>query len=394
MSHPDILQLYADRLDELRRQDALRQFRQLHHQADHIEYQGRRLLNLASNDYLSLASCPVLRQEFLEQAHYYPLGSSSSRLLTGNFAIYEQLEQRLTQLFQKSALLFNSGYHANLGVLSALCDEGTLVLADKLVHASMIDGILLSKAKLPGLKFFRYPHQDLSQLEKLICRHHDDLTIKKILVVTESVFSMDGDQSDLKSLVALKNKYKKVMLYVDEAHAVGVMGDQGLGCAESWGVISDIDFIVGAFGKAIGSVGGYVLCHQIFRDFLVNTARPLIFSTALPPMNLAWTDFIIERLPSLSDRRQRLMDYAQSLIGFVQGLGLQCPSSSQIIPVIMGDNAAALVAAQKLSDCGIYALAVRPPTVPKNQSRLRICLHSQLTEQQLGLLKQSLEKLV
>lgn len=227
----------------------LRRLPRMVHDGRDVIVNGKRMLNLSSNDYLGLASDRALREEFLRTLTpdtFLPT-SSSSRLLTGNFTVYEELEAELARLFgTEAALVFNSGYHANTGILPAVSDAQTLILADKLVHASLIDGIRLSAAKC-----IRYRHNDLAQLERLLKEHHS--AFRQIIIVTESIFSMDGDQADLPALAELKRRYGNVLLYVDEAHAFGVRGRQGLGCAEESGCTGDIDFLVGTFGKA-GSI--------------------------------------------------------------------------------------------------------------------------------------------
>lgn len=387
-----LLDHYAFKLEQLKQHNNLRQFHAILHDGAYIHLNQRKMLNLASNDYLALAQDNQLRQQFFEQYQYqWAMSSSSSRLLTGNFEIYQQLESHLSQYFSRSALLFNSGYHMNIGILPAVSDDRTLILADKLIHASMIDGILLSKAKL-----IRYPHQDIATLKQLLDKYHDDNQYDRIIIVTESIFSMDGDETDLRALVQLKQQFSKVMLYVDDAHAIGVRGERGLGCAEQYQVIDDIDFLVGTFGKACASLGGYIICHEVIRDYLINFMRPLIFSTALAPINIAWTDFILHYIvhhPSAQQKRHYLHDISQDLIQFIQSLGYHCPSSSHIIPIILGDNQLALAQAQRLQQAGFYVMAVRHPTVAKNQARLRICLNSQLSEHDLTQFKLQISRL-
>ncbi len=387
MTDENLLQRYQDKLDELKAKSNLRAFHPVRHDGRYIKLGGdnaRALINLASNDYLGLASDADLQAQFLDKWHSgsygeLPMSSSSSRLLSGNFSVYEALENRMAQMFHgRACLLFNSGYHANLGILPAISDSSTVILADKLVHASMIDGIRLSTAN--GAKCVRYAHQNLAQLDKLLQRYQDDGGCQQIIVITESIFSMDGDVTDLAALARLKKKYPKTLLYVDEAHAIGVRGEQGLGCAEEFGLIDEIDFIVGAFGKAMASVGGYLICHPVLRDYLINHMRPLIFSTALPPINIAWTHHIFNQIITMSSQRRRLHELSSALISQVRSLGLSCPSASQIVPVILGDNQAVMDAAASLKSAGFYILGVRPPTVPQGQSRLRICLHAGLQD--------------
>ncbi|MCO8046632.1 8-amino-7-oxononanoate synthase [Acinetobacter towneri] len=370
-----LLDHYAEQLDQLRQQGNFRQFRSNQQQGKTIEIQQQQMLNLSSNDYLGLASDLRLREQFFDETPNAQrlMSASSSRLLTGNFPAYEQLEATLTQLFHgRAALLFNSGYHMNIGILPALADAKTLILADKLVHASMIDGIRLSSAK-----YLRYRHNDLAHLQQLLTQYHADDNYERIIVVTESIFSMDGDETDLAALVALKQHFAKVMLYVDEAHAVGVRGQQGLGCAEQYGVIDAIDFLVGTFGKAVASVGGYLICDPIIRDYLINRMRPLIFSTAQPPICMAWTQFMLNQIVHMQAQRQHLAALSQSIQQGIQAKGFACPSTSQIVPVIIGDSTATVSKARQLQTAGFYVMPVRPPTVPQGSSRLRICLNTQ-----------------
>ena len=292
--------------------------------------------------------------------------------MTGNFEEYEQFEANLSQAFLgRAALLFNSGYHMNIGILPALSDDKTLILADKLVHASMIDGIRLSSAK-----YVRYRHNDLQHLTQLIEKYHDDADIERIIVVTESIFSMDGDETDLAALVQIKHGFDKVMLYVDEAHAIGVRGEQGLGCAEQYNVMADIDLLVGTFGKACASVGGYLICDPIIRSYLINTMRPLIFSTALPPINIAWSDFIFKKVMAAKSERLHLHKISQDLQSAIVAKGYHSPSTSHIVPIIVGASQTAVEKSQSVQQHGFYAMPVRPPTVPQHSARLRISLTS------------------
>ena len=240
-------------------------------------------------------------------------------------------------------------------------------MADRLVHASLIDGIRLSPAK-----FIRYRHNNYEHLESLLHNNHADY--ERVIIVTESIFSMDGDEADLRRLVSLKNSYPNVMLYVDEAHAVGVRGVRGLGCAEEQGCIAGIDFLAGTFGKALASVGGYVLCRRVIRDFLVNKMRTFIFTTALPPVNLMWTHFVLERLEDFDDKRDMLKKMSLRLREGLIAKGYACPSGSHIIPVMTGGSREALLKAEELQREGFYLLPVRPPTVPEGTSRIRISL--------------------
>ena len=260
------MDVFKQQLEKLSTQNQYRSIPDLVHQGRYIMRENRKMLNMSSNDYLGLASNENLRQSFLQQYgdNFPAFTSSSSRLLTGNFPVYTDLEQLIAQCFQReSALLFNSGYHANLGILPALTTTKSLILADKLVHASMIDGIRLSQCE-----FFRYRHNDYEHLKSLL--EKNARKFDRTFIVTESVFSMDGDVVDLNYLVQLKKQFPNTYLYVDEAHAIGVYGKNGLGIAERANVIADIDLLVGTFGKALASMGAYVVCDQILKECLIN----------------------------------------------------------------------------------------------------------------------------
>lgn len=366
-------------LQQLREKNNFRTLPRLAHQGKEVTVKGRRMLNLSSNDYLGLANDVELRRAFWETLtpETLQLTSSSSRLLTGNFTAYDELENCLTQLFgMEAALVFNCGYHANTGILPAVCNAQTLILADKLVHASLIDGIRLSAAKC-----IRYRHNDLRQLERLVETYR--ASYENILIVTESIFSMDGDEADLRALTGLKRKYPGVLLYVDEAHAVGVRGAQGLGCAEEQGCIPDIDFLVGTFGKALASAGAYVVCRQEVRDYLINKMRPFIFTTALPPVTVQWTTFVLRHLAGYQTRREHLSTVARQLRNALAERGYASASTSQIVPMIAGESHRAIALAEELQRKGFYALPVRPPTVPEGTSRIRFSLTAEVTEEEI-----------
>ena len=370
---------YRKILEDLAEAGGLRTIPPIRHEGRWVVKEGERLLNLSSNDYLGLASDESLRREFLLWAleQPLPLSSSSSRLLTGNFPPYDELESLLAESYgREAALLFNSGYHANTGILPALADKQTLIIADKLVHASIIDGMRLS-----GVTFVRYRHQDYSQLRQILLR--ESARYEQLFVVTESIFSMDGDTADLQQLVELKHEFPKVLLYVDEAHAVGVRGYNGLGLAEEMNCIPEIDLLVGTFGKALASMGAFVVCSQALRDYLVNTMRPLIFSTALPPLQIAWTAFLFKHLPEMQSRRNRLQMWSRRLAEALAGRGGE-RSASHIVPYILGKNKACVEAAELLQRKGFYCLPVRPPTVPPGTARIRFSLTADMEEEELA----------
>jgi len=331
------------------------------------------LINLSSNDYLGLNADQDLKHEFLKTVNWQTtsLSAASSRLLTGDNPEYKQLETTIASAYgRQSCLIFNSGYHANIGILPALATKKDLILADKLVHASIIDGMKLSQAEIK-----RYNHMDYKHLQNLLEKYRNEYD--QVFIVTESIFSMDGDLADLELLVKLKNEYK-CLLYVDEAHSVGVRGTNGLGLVEETGLIQDVDFIVGTFGKALASTGAFVVCDEVIREYLVNCSRSLIFTTALPPINLAWSDFVFRKLPFLAHKREQLHQITKLLAD-----SLQVSAQSHILPFIIGANEDAIACAQKLGELGFHVMPIRQPTVPAGTARLRLSLHANLKAEQL-----------
>ena len=341
------------------------------------------LVNLNSNDYLSLhdSSCHFtgekLPTEILRELSVRDLGSTSSRLLSGDRKEMHQLEQCIAHsLRHESALLFNSGYHANAGILPALKLPGMVVLADKLIHASMIDGIRLS-----GLPFERFRHNDVTNLQRLIEKHHASESCQHIIVMAESIYSMDGDLAPLQAFVDLKRAYPKVALYIDEAHAIGVRGAHGYGLCEELGLLSEIDLLVGTFGKALGSMGAYVACSEAVRTLLITRCRSLIYSTMLPPIIIQWILAIWQALPTLTQRRAHLSELQQLLTDELASLPEQLLPTphSHIIPLLCGSRERARALAQALLHEGYFIRPIMSPTVPAGSERLRISLTAGLT---------------
>ncbi len=338
-----------------------------------VEHGGRTFINLSSNDYLGLAGDSALIEEFYSARteantmDRFAPGTASSRLLTGDLQLSHELESLIAGLYgRESALLFNSGYHANIGILPSLLTKHDLILSDKLNHASIHDGLQICRAE-----FKRFRHGDYHHLETLLQTHRDDHRL--VAIVSESVFSMDGDCADLETLVELKHRYK-CLLYLDEAHSIGVYGRKGLGLAEQRGCIDDIDLLVGTFGKACGSVGAFLVSDGTIREYLINRSRPLIFTTALPPVVLNWNHFVMSRLASMQARRDKLRQTSRELRQKLENAGLQTGGSSNIIPVIIGAADRTVEGAKLLQNKGFYVLPVRPPTVPRGTSRFRLSL--------------------
>ena len=332
------------------------------------------LVDLSSNDYLGLASRPELQAEFMEQAanRAIPLSSSAARLLSGRQSEYASLESLLSELYGCETLLFNSGYHANAGLVSALASPaGTFIAADRLVHASIIDGITLSRAP-----FGRFRHNDMEHLERMVTAKEKEY--ERVLVVVESVYSMDGDSAPIAELIALRRRHPSVMLYVDEAHAFGVLGPQGLGLCMATADSSEIDVIVGTFGKACCSMGAFAALSPTLREYAVNRSRSFIFSTALPPLQVAWTEFVIRKFLDMDAERSHLARLGSQLAG-----AIGASVGSHILPYMTGDPAEAVRLSRALLDDGFKVLPIRTPTVPPGTDRLRISLSAALSMQDI-----------
>ncbi len=363
---------YKKELQELKQNFCERKLISLKKDGKYIFDGNKKYLNLSSNDYLGIAEDRKILKKFLKIADF-SMGAASSRLLTGSSYVYAKLECLLSALYRKDrSLIFNSGYHANTGIMSALLSKKDVVFCDKLNHASILDGIKLSEAKM-----FRYKHLDYNHLEELLQKNRNDY--ETAIIVTESLFSMDGDIADLNKLIELKNKYNAILV-VDEAHAFGVYGNRGLGLAEEQNCIEDIDLIVGTFGKAIGSMGAFCTGHEVLINYLINKCRPLIFSTAIPEINIAFSYYVItEVIPNLKKERKELIKTSAKLRESLVSYGLKTTGSSHIVPVILGENQTAVNVSKELINNGYYLLPVRYPTVATNSARIRISLRADIS---------------
>lgn len=374
---------YQERLDNLRASGRLRELKPLSGRSGcRVNYGGRSLLNLSSNDYLGLAGDIELHKNYFQTMEEeklldeFGMGAASSRLLTGDNNISHRLEQTLRENYNKEAcLLFNSGYHANIGILPALLDKKDLILSDKLNHASITDGMRLSRSE-----FKRYRHCDYDHLRWLLNKFREEYD--QVIIVSESVFSMDGDIVNLARLVELKKEFD-CLLYLDEAHGVGLYGDNGLGIAEQQSQIENIDLLVGTFGKAYASVGAFVLCTATIREFLVNTSRSLVFTTALPPVTTNWNSYIFNKALSLNKKREHLGTISGKLRDSLRANGLQTDGATNIVPVMLGEDQLAVALGKEMQDSGYLIFPVRPPTVPEGTSRFRLSLTADMTWQDL-----------
>jgi 8-amino-7-oxononanoate synthase len=359
-------QLGAD-LDKTRAEGLYRTLRNVTSaQGPHIEIEGREFLNFSSNDYLGLANDPVLKQAGVNATEKYGVGAGASRLVSGNLQPYEDLERKLAAFkAREAALVFSSGYAANVGTITALVGVNDTVILDKLDHASIIDG-----ARQSGATIRVYPHKNLKKLEAIL---QQSGSFRRVLIVTETVFSMDGDLAPLAEIVELKEKYG-AWLMIDEAHATGLYAKNRRGIAEAAGVEDKIDVTLGTLSKALGCLGGFVAGSHVLIDFLRNRARSLIYSTALPPAvcaaGAAAVDFVMS--DAGHERRDQLWRNVSQMKNGLSTLGVQNESRSPIVPIIIGDEVAAVEASRRLSERGIFVPAIRFPTVPKGKARLRV----------------------
>ncbi|MDX2216788.1 MAG: 8-amino-7-oxononanoate synthase [Oculatellaceae cyanobacterium bins.114] len=331
----------------------------------------RCFLNFSSNDYLGLSKHPRLIEAAQRYTQHYGAGATASRLVTGTYTIHQQLEEQLAiACGYEATLLFSSGFQANSTVLPALLDASALVLCDRLVHNSLIQGILASRAR-----FMRYRHGDLNHLKSLLIKATQQ-SYSRVMIVSETIFSMDGDRSDVTALTQLAQDYNAI-LYLDDAHALGVMGKQGMGLAAHQ---PGIDLMVGTFGKAFGAFGAFIACSHKIRDYLVNYCPGFIYTTALPPAVIGAITAALELIPTLDAERLHLHQQAEYLRGQLRQLSCNPGnSSSHIVPLLLGDEEQTLHLSQWLEQRGMLAIAIRPPTVEPGSARLRIALSSQHT---------------
>lgn len=331
----------------------------------HVTIGGRRLLMLSSNNYLGLAAHPALRRAAADAIERYGVGAGASRLIAGSLAPLHDLEAKLARLKGvDAALVFGSGYLANLGTITALTGPGDVLFSDELNHASLIDGCRLSKAALRV-----YRHRDSDHLRELLA---DSPAGGRRLIVTDSVFSMDGDFAPLAAIVNLARQYRAAVM-IDEAHAVGVVGPRGAGLAAHLGLGREIDIHVGTLSKALGSYGAYVAGSRTLIDFLLNRARSFVYSTGLAPAMAAAAGAALDLLESSRETIAGLWENAAYLRNGFNSLGLRlAPTESPILPVMIGESGMALKMAAALIERGVYVIAIRPPTVPRDTARLRV----------------------
>ncbi len=353
-------------LSQLRQQHLLRQLKIVESwQGPSAMIEGRQVLVMCSNDYLGLSSRRELGEAAMSAMERFGFGSGASRLVTGTSALHEELEQQIADFKgTDAALLFNTGYAANTGIISALMDEGDVILSDSLNHASIIDGCRLSRADV-----LVYRHRDIEHAEDLLKKH---MNARRKLIVTDSVFSMDGDIAPLPDLTALAEKFG-ALLMIDDAHATGVLGRSGRGAVEHFGLAGRVPVQMGTLGKALGTFGAYVAGNRDLIDYLINRSRSFIYSTSVPPLICAASLAalgIVDREPEL---RRKLWQNRERLVNGFRASGIaMVPSETPIIPIPVGSSEKSLNLSRTLFENDIFAAAIRPPTVPEGSSRIRL----------------------
>ena len=347
-----------------------------------VSIDGKEVILLSSNNYLGIATHPKLKDAAVSALKEYGTGACASRLISGNMEIHEELEKRIAKFKEcQSAIVFPTGYMANIGVITSLASKGDLILSDELNHASIIDGCRLSGAEIKV-----YPHKDVEKLKKILSQGNafssKDIH-KKRLIVTDGIFSMDGDIAPLPEILGIARK-EDALVMVDDAHATGVLGENGKGTAEHFGLTDGNLIHMGTFSKALGSMGGYIAGSKVIIEYLKNNARPFIYSTALPPSvcasSIAAID-LLEKEPSIRTRLWRnIARFRKGLINLGYNM---MESQTQIIPILIGDTSLTMEFARAIFEKGVYAPGIRPPTVPEGKSRIRTSLMASHTDEQI-----------
>lgn len=375
---------YTEAIENLKKNSSFRNIKDIIQNGKYISLNGKKLLNFSSNDYLGISSDVQLRKDFLEEYTLSggKISNPSARLLCGTNFVYKELEEFLAKIFNKDkALIFNSGYHGNVGVYSSLLNSGDIVFIDKLNHASIIDGI-----KLSGAKIIPYKHLDYDDLKLKLIRYRKKYN--KAVISSETLFSMDGDIADINKLADLKDEFD-TLLFIDEAHSFGVYGG-GIGAAKEQNALHRADLILATFGKAVGSYGAFVVGDEVLIDYLINFARSFIFSTTLPEISVAFSCYVLKNVilkdNALQDKLFLLNNLLREKLGRFDIVG-----ESYIVPLILGENERAVNFSDKLIESGFYILPIRYPTVAKNTARLRISLNSGMDKEDIISLARFLE---
>jgi 8-amino-7-oxononanoate synthase len=350
-----------------------------------VVIEGQKKVMMGSNNYLGLTHHPRVLEAAKAALERYGSGCTGSRFLNGTLDLHERLESRLAEFFGKdAALVFSTGYQANLGLISCLVGRGDVVLLDKLDHASIVDG-----AKMSFGETARFTHSDLKQLERLLERHVD----QGVMIIVDGIYSMEGDIADVPNLVKLAQRYGAA-LAIDDAHSVGVLGPKGDGTAAHYGLSDEVDIVVGTFSKSLASIGGFVAGSETVIHYLKHHSRPLIFTAALPPANTAGVLAALEVMIAEPERRDRLWENTRRLHEGLRGMGFDIgPSQTPIVPVLIGTLEKTFGFWRKLFDAGVFTNPVVPPAVPPSECRLRTSLMATHTPEQIDFTLETFGKL-
>lgn len=378
MSDVHELKFLKEKIEELKDQGVYRELPVLEtaNEAE-ITLNGKKVINFSSNNYLGFANHPRIKEASIKAIEKYGVGSGAVRTIAGNMDIHEELEKVLAEFKrEESAFLFQSGFSCNAGTIQAITQKGDIIISDDLNHASIIDGVRLSRADKAIFK-----HSDMESLEEVLKENRDKY--ENALIITEGVFSMDGDIAKLPEIVELAEKYK-AMTYVDDAHGFGVLGESGRGTVDYFGLHGRVDFSVGTLSKAIGVIGGYVAGSKTIYEWLSHRARPALFSTSLPPAAVEASREALKMLMESSQYTDKLWDNSKYFKSKLGELGFDLgKSETPITPVIIGDEAKAMEFSKKLLEKGVYASGIVFPMVVKERGRVMSMVTAAHTKEQL-----------
>jgi glycine C-acetyltransferase len=347
---------------------------------------GKKVINMSSNNYLGLSNNEEMKKAAIDAINEYGVGSGAVRTIIGNMDIHEKLEEKLAEFKREEAVMvFQSGFNCNAGTIQAITNKGDLIISDELNHASIIDGVRLSRADKAVFK-----HSNMEDLERVLKEKREDY--KNCLIITDGVFSMDGDLAKLPEMVELAEKYN-CMTYVDDAHGSGVLGENGRGTIDHFNLHGRIDFSIGTLSKAIGVIGGYVAGSKTMKEWLINRGRPILFSTSLPPAAIAAATKSVELLIESSEYTDRLWDNAKYFKENLGKLGFNTgKSETPITPVIIGDEAKSLEFSNKLFENGVFVSPIIFPTVAKGAGRVRCMISAAHSKEDLSIAVKAFEK--
>ncbi|WP_338537330.1 glycine C-acetyltransferase [Helicovermis profundi] len=381
------LDFLKENIDDLKKQGVYRKLPILEGANDaEIILNGKKVINLSSNNYLGLANHPRLKKAAIAAVEKYGVGAGAVRTIVGNMDIHEELEKKLAEFKREEAVMvYQSGFNCNAGTIQAITEKGDLIISDSLNHASIIDGVRLSRADRAV-----FEHSNMEDLERVLKEKRDNF--KNCLIITDGVFSMDGDLAKLPEIVELAEKYN-CMTYVDDAHGSGVLGESGRGTVDHFGLHGRVDFSIGTLSKAIGVIGGYVAGKAVSKDWLSHRGRPILFSTALPPAAVGAIIESVSMLMESTEYTDRLWDNAKFFKEKLGKLGFDTgKSETPITPVIIGEEARAMEFSKKLFENGVYVSAIVFPTVPKGTGRVRCMVTAGHTKEQLERAVDTFEK--